>query len=876
MPFGEAGPPALAQVNPDEGPRRSRPAPFHHAAPPGQLRRLLRLRPPPPHLLAHAEHRLRLRRPGHAAAGREPVASVPRRGVPLDAAVVPGLLLLVARDLVLSDPPRVLAWRALHDPRLQALPSWLLPRPPADLDRDPFALALAAAASGLALLYLVGALAGWGVRARAWILAVAAAAVVIVPTAGFVAMGEITGRPYGQDGGVVQLPLAMERILAGETPYGADYSRSMLGRQARVSDFWAEHGGNPILRHHAYLPGTHLLTLPFYAAGRVVGLFDPRMATLVAWAAAALLAARLAGGGARGLSAAALVLVNPLVYWHQVFGANDLLPGALLLGSVALARRGRPALAGALLGLACAAKQLAWPFAPFLLAWMSGAGSWRELAAAEAWRRVARPAIAAAAVFALVVLPVAALDLRAFWSDVFVYNAGLAGGDNYPLGGTPGFGAANFVLYAGGVATLRDHVSFAPFYLLLVPIGFLLLDRVLRRRSAAAALAAGSAALLLSLYVSRVAHPNYLVLAAVLLPLALLMGDEAGADAAVVPLGLLAVAVELVENAVLQLVWADAVAARLPQHLGAMAGALAPRGGPHLTLDPLGLAVAALAAGIGIAYLVVALLARAWAARAALLAAGVFAAATIPLAATSAAGRASGVVRVQADWAASALERPAAELFSRSFRREPARTVFPASWEPLVPPLGAEPRWAALVALLVGAAIAGTLAGGTALAVAGAALVPPPGALGVLYGSGEAFVLGAVALVAWLTRRRASRLARIAPLAAGGTLAAVRLLPASASPVPAEGLGLVNLALYRGAWTEMLVWSMMAVALAAFALAVRAVAREPDEPRRYALTAAGLVALSWFAVSGSAHDVLSPLVLLALAASRIDPAAGDR
>jgi len=31
----------------------------------------------------------------------------------------------------------------------------------------------------------------------------------------------------------------------------------------------------------------------------------------------------------------------------------------------------------------------------------------------------------------------ALLDFRAFWADVFVYNAGLRGGDNYPIGGTP-------------------------------------------------------------------------------------------------------------------------------------------------------------------------------------------------------------------------------------------------------------------------------------------------------------------------------------------------------------------------------------------------------------------------------------------------------
>ena len=85
----------------------------------------------------------------------------------LDGAVVPGLLLLVARDLALYDPPRVLAWRLSHDARLQAAAAWLgplLPAPSGALDRDPIALLLASLATLLALAY--AALAAAGARAR--------------------------------------------------------------------------------------------------------------------------------------------------------------------------------------------------------------------------------------------------------------------------------------------------------------------------------------------------------------------------------------------------------------------------------------------------------------------------------------------------------------------------------------------------------------------------------------------------------------------------------------------------------------------------------------------------------------------------------------
>ena len=125
----------------------------------------------------------------------------------------------------------------------------------------------------------------------------------------------------------------------------------------------------------------------------------------------------------------------------------------IVLAAVWAADRDRPVLAGALLGLACATKQLAWPYAPFLVAQLMGARSLRATSCArEPWMRAARPLLAAAAVFAAIVLPVLLLDPAAMYGDIVAYNVGLAGGDAYPLGGTPGFGAANFAIYFGAVA----------------------------------------------------------------------------------------------------------------------------------------------------------------------------------------------------------------------------------------------------------------------------------------------------------------------------------------------------------------------------------------------------------------------------------------
>jgi hypothetical protein len=633
---------------------------------------------------------------------------------------------------------------------------------------------------------------------RAGLIACASLLLVVGPTAALVAVGAATGRPYGQDGGVVQLPLAIDRILAGQSPYAADYSDSMLGKQSRASEFWESWGGNPILRHHAYLPGTHLLTLPFLAAGRALfGGFDARVVSLFFYALSVPFAVRLARGTPQRLCAAALVTLNPLVYWYQVFGANDGIFAALLLAAVVLAERGRGTLAGATLGLACATKQLAWPFAPFLLAQLSGARSLRELGARPALARLARPALAAALVFAAVVLPVAALDFRAFYADIVAYNVGLPGGDNYPLGGTPGFGFANFLLYFGAVTSLRDHFTFGVFYVVLLPLCLLLLRSQLRGGAAAGALVTGSSALLLVLYFSRVVHPNYLIAPALLLPLGVLACRRA-ADVALAPLLLLGLAVEIAEHQLFRAAWDEAVSLRLPQHLTGLAALVAPRGGPGLTLDPLGALLSALAAGLAVAYLVAGALGARPRRRAALVALAAALTVAAPGLLLARLGQRLGTVRTQDRWAIqqpadsarlARLESPyrppyatrpvGREAWSSSFRLDPPRLFEPD--RPLSPPgsavLGAlltpfglaDGRWLSVPAYLLLLGLAAALVRPelrpSALAVAA---LSPFLATGTVFGAPHALVLATLAacLLA-LSRRRAAGASALAGMSAG-------------------------------------------------------------------------------------------------------------
>jgi hypothetical protein len=731
-----------------------------------------------------AQPRVLVRRTGAGDRNRRKARLSDRRSFPLDGAVVPGLLLLVARDLASSDPPRVLAWRLSHDPHLAGLAGWLSPLVPAasgTLDRDPVALLLAALAALLALAYVLLAARGARPVARAALIAVSALVLVVLPTAAFVWMGAVTHRPYGQDGGVVQLPLAIDRILAGKSPYGADYSDTILGRQARVSSFWEEHGGNPILHHHAYLPGTHAVMAPFLLASRAAfGFFDPRFVTLLCFALVAWLAWRLAPSPEGKLAAAGVAALNPLVYWHQIFGANDLMFVAMVLGAVLLARGRRRLASAAVLGLACATKQLAWPFAPFLLVALSEARSLRDLLAPATWRRLLAPVAVMAVVFLLVVGPVAALDLRAFWGDIFAYNVGLPGADNYPLGGTPGFGFANYLIYFGRVSSLRDYFPFSIFYLLLVPIGLLLLRSQLRDGRPEWALATGSAALLASLYFSRVVHPNYLISAAVLLPVAILAARRS-ADAALAPLLMLALAVEIAQGALFRTTWEQASAAGLPARLGGLTAALAPRAGPGLTPDPLGLLFSATAAGLGVLYACAAVAGAGQRVRAFLVVLCALLVVAVPTGVLIEVGERTGVVRAQdavvvqaradaarlvqlrSPYSPPPLTLPRGrELVSRSFRLDPPAELQPD--HPLLPPGlsvltalsrlagGWDPRFSVLLALGALAALLSLVPGARGAGLLAIALLLPPLAIGTTLGSPAALPLLGLMASWWLAR----------------------------------------------------------------------------------------------------------------------------
>lgn len=747
----------------------------------------------------------------------------PRRRLPLDAVVAAFGLLLIAREAVLFQPTRELFWQLSHDARVDRRSAWLgalRPAPGDWLDLDPVALLLGGLAVALALLYLGLALRGARARARAVTLALSAGLLVVAPTLAFVGLGQAMRLPYGHDGGVVQLPLALDKVLAGESPYQADYSKSVLGRQSRASEFWAPLGGNPITRHHWYLPGVHVVMIPPYLLSRaLLGFFDARLVTLLGWALAAWLASRLAGGEAETrLAAAALFLLHPLSWWPQVFGVNDVLSAVPLLLAGLCLQREKPRLAAAWVGAACAFKQLCWPFAPFLLVLAAGLTGWRELFSPSGWRRLAGPVLIALGVAAVLVVPIAARDWGAFHADIFRYQVGLPGSDQYPFGGTPGFGLANLLIYRGAVSSLGEPYPMSRFYALLAPIGLLLLRALLRAPRVSSAFLCGSAALLASVWLSRIPNPNYLLLAALLAPLAVLIDRRWPADVAVVPLLLLGLGTEYPVRELLRSTWQACEA------LGSVPGlpaAFWPAAGGPRWRDPLSLAVGGVAAGLGLLYLVTALAGAGRRVRQALVVASAVVVVGLPAWVAMRTTAATGVASAQDPWLAELWWQPGplqpgsdhlapavVQAWSPSFRKLDPAPVSADGASPHQRGLRAlsaavglgDPRWLCALSLVVAAWLATRRAPAELRpTVLGVLLLLPAGAVGLAFGSGAALALGLLLATLALASSGRHTLAGPAAGLAGGLLpplgwAAGSLLPAGGRPVAWLGAALVLLA----------------------------------------------------------------------------------
>jgi len=365
-------------------------------------------------------------------------------------------------------------------------------------------------------------------RIRNWLLVGLLLLFVAFPTVYTMGLRHVGTLQGTHDGGVLHTEAAMDLLLQGENPYAADYRGTEFERVNRENNYWKNYGRIPHLEHYPYLPFSFVAALPLQlVSNALLGWYDQRLFYLLTAFLAAWVLWRMATDGSRRRMLLAAIFLNP--YFTQFFieGRNDILLFLLVIASLLALQRGRMTLSLALLTLACCTKQFAWVLVPFhllLLAGSRAAGSGPlDLlrSAATQWRRALLPA----GICALLILPFMVWSPDAFIDDTLRFNAGQVE-NNYPLGGTPGFGAANLVLWFQLVASRNDYFPFIiPLVLVGLPVvaGLLLLQQ--RRNSAAMMLSCGSLALLVLAFFSRLFHDNHLGLILMWITVAALADD---------------------------------------------------------------------------------------------------------------------------------------------------------------------------------------------------------------------------------------------------------------------------------------------------------------------------------------------------------------
>jgi len=385
----------------------------------------------------------------------------------------------------------------------------------------------------LAVLFLgIYALAGFGVlfqrssgRARALLLALLVLLFLMVTAAAEIGLRFAAGpRGHAHDGGVIQTEEALRFFLGGDNPYQADYrSTPMAGLP------WGPN--NPAIIHHPYLPLSFLVHLPGYAIGRALfGAYDTRVLYLLLYAVPFFLIPRWTERKESRLTLAALWGLNPFLGPHLIEGRNDVVVLVMLVIAVHLLLSRRLLASALVLGLACSTKQFAVLLLPFYLVHLgAGAHEW-----GETLRRGARRALPVLVPIAIFVLPFILWNPAAFLDDTWAFNVGLSE-VSYPLGGTPGYGFANWINVFRLVPSRYHYFPFGILQaIVLIPLLWLLLRRQRAEATASALLAHFSLFLLFFLYFSRIFHHNYLgliFLFLAVLPFAERLGKAEGGEA---------------------------------------------------------------------------------------------------------------------------------------------------------------------------------------------------------------------------------------------------------------------------------------------------------------------------------------------------------
>lgn len=306
---------------------------------------------------------------------------------------------------------------------------------------------------------------------------------------------------FAHDGGVILTEEAVKYFLSGKNPYEEDYYGTAL------EDYYTVYKlgdiRNSVIQHYTYLPLTFILPLPFYILSKaILGWFDMRFIYLLMFILSLLILPRLTDSNQNKALLLTIFALNPLFTNFIATGRNDVFLLFWIILSVFFLTLDKPRTASAFLGFACVSKLTALCLIPFFLTYLLNKDS-ESVPFTQKISFVFKQAYPLVLIIVIFILPFLIWDVHSFREDILNWD------EAYPLGGTPGFGFANLLLYTG--YSKNDYFPFKYLQLILgLPLLYFLLKRQLKNNTINLMLVNYGFLSLTLLYFSRFLHDNYI------------------------------------------------------------------------------------------------------------------------------------------------------------------------------------------------------------------------------------------------------------------------------------------------------------------------------------------------------------------------------
>lgn len=295
----------------------------------------------------------------------------------------------------------------------------------------------------------------------------------LFPTINFIIqrMNTVPWVSSAHDGGVIQLELAVEKLLNGTNPYGAYYPE--------LNKWGAD---NPATYHFNYTPFFIYFFIPFYLIIKpIFGFFDTRIIYLIFYYLIGFIVLKFKASHEVKNIFFILIYLNPIFSQIVSWGMNDVMAYFFFLLCIYFLLKKNYVCSGIFLSFSLGTKHYLWLFIPFYMLFILmkervivysnkkiRLSLYKKRGIKQFFKKnkALLKALLPVLLLLLYLAPFILWNFNALFDDIFNYNLGSAFSSNYMIGGgralTVGYIIANFL----GV----DHyaqLSFAPFILMI-------------------------------------------------------------------------------------------------------------------------------------------------------------------------------------------------------------------------------------------------------------------------------------------------------------------------------------------------------------------------------------------------------------------------